>query len=88
MDELLQHLLKRNGNVIDVGEVRIAKSGLGKKRQGDRYLVYLPLSRNYLWRALNVSGRKVRVFLQIPNIIVETEAGYDVSSRQDPSSKV
>jgi hypothetical protein len=52
-----------SSQLIDCGELAISRSSLGKKkRSGERYLVYLPLSRNYLWRALH--GRKVRVFIQ------------------------
>jgi hypothetical protein len=51
-----------SGQLIDCGELVISKSSLGKKRKGERYLVYLPLSRNYLWRALH--GRRVRVFIE------------------------
>ena len=60
MDAIFNLLI--SNRLIDCGELVISKSSLGKKRKGERYLVYLPLSRNYLWRGLH--GRKVRVFIQ------------------------
>jgi hypothetical protein len=59
---LVKQLLK--GNVIDVGEVRISRSTL-KGPRGPRFLIYLPTTRNYLWRELHESGRKVRVFIEV-----------------------
>jgi len=32
----------------------------------DRYLVYLPISLNYLWKELHDKGIKVRVYIEIP----------------------
>jgi len=52
--------------LIDVGELKITKSSLGKKRSGDRYLINLPMNRNYLWRTLYEKGVKVRIFMEIP----------------------
>jgi hypothetical protein len=59
---LVEQLLR--GNVIDVGEVRISRSTL-KGPKGPRFLIYLPTTRNYLWRELHGSGRKVRVFIEV-----------------------
>jgi hypothetical protein len=59
VDEFVDHIMR--GGLIDAGELRLTKTTLGK-RGGPRYLIYLPLSRNYLWQALH--GRKVRVFIQ------------------------
>jgi hypothetical protein len=59
---LVKQLLK--GNVIDVGEVRISRSTL-RGPKGPRFLIYLPTTRNYLWRELHESGRKVRVFIEV-----------------------
>lgn len=58
---------------IDVGELRISRTSLGKKRVGERYLIYLPLNRNYLWRVLHEKGAKVRVFIEIPEGAVEED---------------
>jgi hypothetical protein len=60
MDEFMELLLK--ARVIDVGEVRVARTTLGR-REGPRYLIYLPMNRNYIWQALNAWGRRVRVFV-------------------------
>jgi hypothetical protein len=61
--ELVGHLLK--SNLIDVGEVRLTKTSLGKQG-GPRYLIYLPLARNYLWRRLHELNVKVRVYIELP----------------------
>ena len=60
-------------DVIDVGELKISRTSLGK-RYGykERYLVYLPLSRNYLWKALHESKARVRIFLEIPEDVTKT----------------
>jgi hypothetical protein len=56
--------------IIDVGELRISKTTLGK-RGGDRFLIYLPMNRNYLWRLLHDLNTKVRVYIEIPKISEE-----------------
>ena len=71
MDELVEHLL--GSNVIDVGEVKITKTSLGKL-QGFRYLVYLPTTRNYLWEKLHAIGRKVRVYIEVPDDVVKKKS--------------
>jgi hypothetical protein len=63
VDGLVERLLK--GGIIDVGQVRIAKSSLGPNK-GPRFLIYLPTIRNYLWQALHASGHKVRVYIELP----------------------
>jgi hypothetical protein len=60
-EELVKRVLA--GRIIDVGEVRITRTTLGKYG-GHRFLVYLPTTRNYLWEELHARGRKVRVFIQ------------------------
>jgi hypothetical protein len=54
--------------VVDIGELRISRTTLGK-RGGERYLIYLPLNRNYLWRELYERRVRVRVFIEIPEEI-------------------
>jgi hypothetical protein len=54
--------------VVDVGELRISRTTLGK-RGGERYLIYLPLNRNYLWRELYERRVRVRVFIEIPEVV-------------------
>jgi len=58
--------------VLDVGELRISRTSLGK-RGGERYLIYLPLNRNYLWRELYERRVKVRIFIEIPREAFEGE---------------
>jgi hypothetical protein len=62
------------GEIIDIGELKISKTTLGKKG-ADRYLIYLPMNRNYLWRMLYQRGRKVRLFLMIPSNHVLSVSG-------------
>jgi hypothetical protein len=71
MDEFIEYILK--GNVIDVGEVRVAKTGLGKRTPGSRFVIYLPLARNYVWEVLHTSGHKVRVFIEVPTDIARKQ---------------
>jgi hypothetical protein len=53
--------------LIDVGELRISKTRyrIGNKLE-DRFLIYLPINRNYLWRILHKKNIKVRIFIEIP----------------------
>jgi putative cell wall-binding protein len=65
-------LLKKN--VVDCGKLYVSKTSLGAKRSGERYLIYLPISRNYLWKILHDSKVKVTVFLQLPENLPEKTA--------------
>jgi len=56
--------------VIDAGELRISRTTLGK-RGGDRYLIYLPMNRNYLWRLLHNANAKVRIYIEIPEDVLK-----------------
>jgi len=56
--------------IVDVGELQISKTTLGK-RGGDRYLIYLPMNRNYLWRLLHNANAKVRVYLEVPEDVLK-----------------
>jgi len=53
--------------VIDAGELRISKTRyrIGNKLE-DRFLIYLPVNRNYLWRILHDKKIKIRLFIEIP----------------------
>jgi hypothetical protein len=62
------HMLKQR--LIDVGEIHITRTTLGKK-QGERYLIYLPTNRNYVWKLLHDLGVKVRVYIEIPEDVLE-----------------
>jgi hypothetical protein len=53
-----------SGHLLDAGELFVSRSSLGRRKQGERYLLYLPTSRNYLWRQLHDLQIKVRVFLE------------------------
>jgi hypothetical protein len=68
MDRLLEHLLKDN-KIVDVGEVKITRISLGKTGKV-RYLIYLPMQRNYLWGLIHSSGSKIRAFITIPTMDV------------------
>jgi len=54
-------------NIIDAGELKISRTTLGKRKEADRYLIYLPINRNYVWRVLHQKNQKVRVLLMIPS---------------------
>jgi len=56
---------------VDVGEVRITRSSLGTKRAGERYLIYLPMSRNYLWKVIHEMNAKVRIYIEIPEEVLK-----------------
>jgi hypothetical protein len=56
------------GRLIDCGELLVAKSTLGKKRPGLRFLIYLPSNRNYLWKSLNNAKLRVRVYIELPKV--------------------
>jgi hypothetical protein len=60
---ITEQLLK--ARLIDVGEIHISRTTLGK-RGGERYVIYLPLARNYLWRQLHELDVKVRVYIELP----------------------
>jgi hypothetical protein len=62
-EELVRHVLA--GRIIDVGEVKITRTTLGKYG-GHRFLIYLPTTRNYLWEQLHAKGRRVRIFIELP----------------------
>jgi hypothetical protein len=64
--------LLKHFNLIDCGTLSISKTSLGKKRSGERYLIYLPINRNYLWRVLHSSKVKVKVLVELPKDL-ETE---------------
>lgn len=63
---ILQELLKTS--LIDIGEVKIARATtrFGGVEGKERYVVYLPLARNYLWRVLHDMGGKVRLYIEVP----------------------
>jgi hypothetical protein len=55
-----------SGRLLDCGELLVARTSLGKKKPGERFLIYLPGNRSYLWKELNERKIKVRVYLQLP----------------------
>jgi len=58
------------GRILDVGEVRIARSTLTGVKGKARYVVYLPMARAYLWRALHEAGGRVRLYLEVPEDVL------------------
>jgi hypothetical protein len=58
--------------VIDAGELRISRTSLGKNNPEKRYLIYLPLNRNYLWQVLHEKNARVRVFIEIPSEVLSS----------------
>ena len=74
--EILKELLKMG--LIDVGEVKIARASphLGGVPGKERYVIYLPMSRAYLWRALHEFDEKVRLYIELPERVrVKLETG-------------
>jgi hypothetical protein len=64
--DVVENVIKKG--LVDVGEISISRTNLGRKGGfQDRYLIYLPLNRNYMWRALHSRRVKVRVYLEIPS---------------------
>jgi hypothetical protein len=57
--------LLSSGRFLDCGELFITKTTMGKRRQGERFLIYLPGNRAYLWKELNERRAKVRVYLEL-----------------------
>jgi hypothetical protein len=51
---------------LDCGDLHVSKTSLGVRRSGNRYLIYLPANRNYLWEMLHSSKVKVRIFVELP----------------------
>lgn len=62
-DYITELVLK--GKLVDCGELSISRSTPNKARGKARYLIYLPVSRNYLWELLWKNKGKVRVFIEI-----------------------
>jgi hypothetical protein len=59
---------------LDLGELSISRTSVGKGRRDEgqfRFLIYLPKSRSYLWRVLHDSKIKVRIFVQLPEGLLE-----------------
>ncbi len=52
-------------SVIDVGELRVSRTTVDKVRGKARYVIYLPINRNYLWQELYEKKAVVRVFLEV-----------------------
>jgi hypothetical protein len=72
--------LLHNNKIIDVGDLKISRTSLGKKaRYKERYLIYLPVNRNYLWKILNEKRTKVRIFLEILDNLNENSNDQDQS---------
>ena len=67
MGSVIKLLKLNNTDIIDIGELRISRTNLGRKGGfRERYVIYLPVSRNYLWRALHEKKIKIRLFIEIP----------------------
>ncbi len=62
--------------VIDVGELKISRTTPDKARGKARYVIYLPLARNYLWQELYEKRAVVRVYLEIVERDESREKGY------------
>jgi len=78
-NHLVTNLLSST-RIIDVGELRISRATLSPK-SGERYLIYLPMNRNYLWRALHDTNIKVRVYIEIPEGVLKKVSQGDIQMK-------
>jgi hypothetical protein len=69
MANVLGEVLKTD--LIDVGEVRISRATPNGVRGRPRFYIHLPMSRNYIWDHLNKTGLKVRVYIELPQELLE-----------------
>jgi len=49
----------KSRRIIPVGSRRISRLGY------NRYVIYLPIELNYLWKELNQSKNRVKVYIEI-----------------------
>ena len=49
----------KSRRLIPLGTRKIAKLGY------NRYVIYLPIELNYLWRELNESKSKIKIYIEI-----------------------
>ena len=64
IEELYVEML-RKARVIDVGERRISRT-VREYRGRSRFVIYLPVTRNDVWRILWEKRILVKVFLELP----------------------
>jgi hypothetical protein len=69
MESLYMEILRRS-RIIDVGERRISRT-VREYHGRQRYVIYLPVTRNDLWGVL--WGRKipVKIFIEIPEDVIK-----------------
>jgi hypothetical protein len=72
MNELTMDLLQKN--VVDCGMLYVSRTSTGTKKPGERYVIYLPMNRNYLWRALHNSKFKVKVLIELPENLTKLKS--------------
>jgi hypothetical protein len=70
---------------VDVGKVRISRINPEKRGGDDRYVIYLPKNRNYLWEELH--GVSACVLIEIPADIA-AEIGIIRSPINPPVGKI
>ena len=61
---IVKELLK--AKLLDLGEVRVARASPNAVRGKPRFLIYLPVNRNYVWQWLHESGARIRLFAELP----------------------
>jgi len=69
MDLVVNELLRNR--LIDVGEVKVSRATLTGVRGKPRFFIHLPMARNYIWEHLNKTGLKVRVYIELPQELLE-----------------
>jgi len=69
LNRIVSEILKTH--LLDVGEVRVSRATLTGVRGRPRFFIHLPMSRNYIWDHLNKTGLKVRVYIELPQELLE-----------------
>lgn len=64
-EEGVSSMMDLSRKVIDVGELRVARTTKDKARGKARYVIYLPINRNYLWEYLYNNKVRIRVYFEI-----------------------
>jgi hypothetical protein len=54
------------GRFLDCGELFVSRTTSGRKRPGQRFLIYLPTNRNYVWKLLHEKKVRLRIYIELP----------------------
>mgnify|MGYP000562431646 CR=1 FL=1 len=65
MTKTLYFEMLRGARIIDIGERKISRT-VKEYRGRSRYVIYLPVTRNEIWKILWERRIPVKVFLELP----------------------